>query len=65
MAIYASSSTITAQTVPSIKLDRSTLTDDQVLQWNTTQGNFINSNLSIGGNPAVTSFQAGDGATGT
>jgi hypothetical protein len=65
MAIYASSSTITAQTVPSIKLDRSTLTDDQVLQWNTTQGNFINSDLSIGGNPAVTSFQAGDGATGT
>jgi hypothetical protein len=65
MAIYASSSTITAQTVPSIKLDRSTLTDDQVLQWNTAQGNFINSNLSIGGNPAVTSFQAGDGATGT
>ena len=39
MAIYASSSTITAQTVPSIKLDRSTLTDDQVLQWNTAQGN--------------------------
>lgn len=62
MAIYASSSTITAQTVPSIKLDRSTLTADQVLQWDSAQAVFVNKNLSVGGNPAVTDFQAGNGA---
>ena len=61
MAIYASSSTITAQTVPAIKLDRSTLAGDQVLQWDSTQGVFVNSNLSIGGNNALTSLQNGDG----
>jgi len=61
MAIYASSSTITAQTVPSIKLDISTVTADQVLQWNSTQGVFVNTNLTIGGVPALTSLQNGDG----
>lgn len=41
MAIYANLSTITTQTIPLIIVDPATITADQVLQWDATQGAFV------------------------
>jgi hypothetical protein len=50
MAVYACSSTITAQTQPMISINPATLQNDMVLQFDVTLGVFVARTLSIGGN---------------
>lgn len=51
MAIYACSSTITAQTQPMISINPAVLQADMVLQFDITLGVFVARTLSVGGNP--------------
>jgi len=54
MAIYASNSTITTQTIPLIKIDLSDIAADDVLQWSPSAGAFVNTSLSLDGDAVVT-----------
>lgn len=54
MAIYASNSTITTQTIPLIKIDPATVANDDVLQWSDSAGAFVNQSLSLDGDSVIT-----------
>ena len=47
MPIYAQSSTLRNLTIPLVDVDHTTLTQDQVLQYNATTGKFENQQLSL------------------
>lgn len=64
MPIYAQSSTLRNLTIPLVKIDQTTLADDDLLQYNESSGKFENQPLSSGGTTLVTTASnvgTGDG----